>query len=104
MAQSVHIGQAGEHLVPVVNSSIMQSEIGEYLINTYPESPFTAIYFDVSPTVRKWSLRSRSNGFNVSRLAKQFSGGHPSAAGFNQSIQSQPPVVPVEPPSTPSRG
>ena len=79
----------------------MQSEIGEYLINTYPESPFAAIYFDVSSTVRKWSLRSRSNGFDVSRLAKQFGGGHPGAAGFSQS---QPPVVPAEPPSTPSRG
>ena len=70
------------------------SEIGEYLVNAHPESPFAAIYFDVSPTVRKWSLRSRGNGFDVSRLAQQFGGGgHPAAAGFSQSIQSQPPVV-----------
>ena len=72
IAQFAHIGQVGEHLIPVVNSPIMQSEIGEYPVNTYPESPFAAIYFDVSPTVRKWSLRSRSNGFDVSRLTKQF--------------------------------
>ena len=99
IAQSAHFGQVGEHLIPVVNSPIMQSEIGEYLVNTHPESPFAAIYFDVSPTVRKWSLRSRGNGFDVSRLAKQFGGGgHPAAAGFTQSIQSQPPVVRAEPP------
>ena len=99
IAQSAHFGQVGEHRVPVVNSPIMQSEIGEYLVNTHPESPFAAIYFDVSPTVRKWSLRSRSNGFDVSRLAQQFGGGgHPAAAGFSQSIQSQPPVVRAEPP------
>ena len=99
IAQSAHFGQVGEHWVPVVNSPIMQSEIGEYLVNTHPESPFAAIYFDVSPTVRKWSLRSRGNGFDVSRLAKQFGGGgHPGAAGFSQSIQSQPPVVRAEPP------
>ena len=100
IAQSAHIGQVGEHLVPVVNSPIMQSEIGEYLVNAHPESPFAAIYFDVSPAVRKWSLRSRSNGFDVSRLAKQFGGGgHPGAAGFSQSIQSQPPVFRAELPA-----
>ena len=99
IAQSAHFWQVGEHRVPVVNSPIMQSEIGEYLVNTHPESPFAAIYFDVSPTVRKWSLRSRRNGFDVSRLAKQFGGGgHAAAAGFSQSIQSQPPVVRPEPP------
>ena len=99
IAQSAHFGQVGEHRVPVVNSSIMQSEIGEYLVNTHPESPFAAIYFDVSSTVRKWSLRSRRNGFDVSQLAKQFGGGgHPAAAGFSQSIQSQPPVLRAEPP------
>ena len=31
IAQSAYVGQGGEHRVPVVNSSIMQSEIGEYL-------------------------------------------------------------------------
>ena len=105
IAQSAHFGQVGEHRVPVVNSSIMQSEIGEYLVNTHPESGFnpdsrrSAIYFDVSSTVRKWSLRSRRNGFDVSQLARQFGGGgHPAAAGFSQSIQSQPPVVGAEPP------
>ena len=89
IAQLAYVGEVGEHRVPVVNSSIMQSEIGEYLVNAHPESPFAAIYFDVSPTVRKWSLRSRGNGFDVSQLAKQFGGGgHPAAAGFSQSIKS----------------
>ena len=101
IAQSAHFGQVGEHRVPVVNSPIMQSEIGEYLVNTHPESPFAAIYFDVSPTIRKWSLRSRRNGFDVSRLAKQFGGGgHAAAAGFSQPIQSQPPLVRAEPPGS----
>ena len=99
IAQLAHFVQVGEHTVPVVNSPIMQSEIGEYLVNAHPESPFAAIYFDVSPTVRKWSLRSRGNGFDVSRLAQQFGGGgHPAAAGFSQSIQSQPPVVRADTP------
>lgn len=101
IVQSAHIGQVGEHRVPVVNSPIMQSEIGEHLVNTHPDSPFVAIYFDVSPTLRKWSLRSRADRFDVSRLARQFGGGgHPAAAGFTQPIEPVPPVFLTELPPT----
>ena len=99
IVQSAHVRQVGEHLVPVVNSPIMQSEIGEHLVNANPDSPFVAIYFDVSPTLRKWSLRSRGDTFDVSRLAQQFGGGgHPNAAGFTQPIEPAPPVTGSEPP------
>ncbi len=104
IGQAAHIGQVGEHHVPVANSPIMQSEIGEYLLNAHPDAPFVAIYFDPSPTVRKWSLRSRSDRFDVSRLAKKFGGGgHPAASGFTQSIQTEPPAVPAEPLPTRAR-
>ncbi|MCY4416633.1 MAG: DHHA1 domain-containing protein [Chloroflexi bacterium] len=98
IGQLAQVRQVGGHRIPVANSPIMQSEIGEYLLNAHPDAPFAAIYFDVSPTVRKWSLRSRNDRFDVSELAKQFGGGgHPAASGFSQSIQTEPPAVPAEP-------
>lgn len=101
IVQSAHIAQVGEHRVPVVNSPIMQSEIGEHLVNSYPDADFVAIYFDVSPTLRKWSLRCRGDRFDVSRLAQQFGGGgHPAAAGFTQPIEPTPPVILTELPHT----
>jgi hypothetical protein len=39
------------------------------------------------------------HGFDVSQLVQRFGcGEHPAAAGFNQPIQSRPPVVQAAPP------
>jgi len=71
------------HLVPVVNTSIAWSEVGERLLIQNPTVPFVAS-FTVFETEVMWSLRSRKNeGFDVSEVALKFGGGgHKTAAGF----------------------
>lgn len=70
------------HVVPVVNSATMQSEIGNELCKG---KPFAAIYFDnLKDNVRVWSLRSCEGGLDVSEIAKKFGGGgHAMASGFS---------------------
>jgi hypothetical protein len=71
----------GEHTVPVVNTTIAWSEVGEFLRDKYPEAPFVASFTEFEDCVM-WSLRSKDN-FDVSVVAKQFGGGgHKNAAGF----------------------
>ncbi len=68
--------------VPVVNASILFSEVPEALCKKYPEAPFAAYYFDRGDGKTQWGLRSRG-GFDVSRVAKFYGGGgHAAAAGF----------------------
>lgn len=73
------------HRVPCVNSTQLQSEIGEYLLDDYPDAPFAAI-FGVKPDGdRVYSLRGRGD-FDVAKVAATFGGGgHKSAAGFKTS-------------------
>jgi oligoribonuclease NrnB/cAMP/cGMP phosphodiesterase (DHH superfamily) len=67
------------YTVPIVNTRIMQSEIGNKLSQDYP---FSATYYEKHGK-RMWSLRSASDGVDVSEIAKQFAGGgHVHAAGF----------------------
>lgn len=70
--------------VPVVNAPYMfASDIGNLLSEG---QPFAASYYD-SPTGRKFSLRSKSNGLDVSLIAKNYGGGgHARAAGFEMPI------------------
>lgn len=71
----------GGYRVPVVNTTIAWSEVGEYLALKYPESPFAASFTEFEDQTM-WSLRSR-NDFDVSVVAKKFGGGgHKNAAGF----------------------
>jgi oligoribonuclease NrnB/cAMP/cGMP phosphodiesterase (DHH superfamily) len=68
------------HAVPVVNASVLFSEIAGDLAVGYP---FAACYFDRADGVRQWSLRSAPDGMDVSVIAKQYGGGgHKHAAGF----------------------
>lgn len=54
---------------------------GEYLNQKYPESKYSAYYFDRADGEQQWGLRSR--GFDVSEVAKRFGGGgHKQASGF----------------------
>jgi len=70
------------HRVPVVNTAILASDVGQELLRRFPDSPFSASYFDRADAQRQWSLRSRPD-FDVSIIAKKFgNGGHPQAAGF----------------------
>lgn len=83
LASKAFIAPVGDYLVPVVNSSLFQSEIGQRLCQLHPEMPFAAVFF-VTETEEIWSLRSR-NGFDVSSVAKSLGGGgHAAAAGFKR--------------------
>lgn len=73
-----------EHSVPAVNTVLFESEIGNKLLDLYPQSPFSATFFSVNNKEEKWSLRSRGD-FDVSSIAKLYGGGgHMSAAGFTK--------------------
>lgn len=76
--------QADHVLVPVVNATTLFSEIAGELAKGYP---FAACYFDRQDGKRQWSLRSAPDGVDVSEIAKAHGGGgHPHAAGFEQSL------------------
>lgn len=71
----------------VVNSSVLHSEIGHYLLEHKDESfVFGACYTVQNNGIVKFSLRSREN-FDCSEIAKTYGGGgHPQAAGFELSM------------------
>jgi hypothetical protein len=65
--------------VPCINISSLTSEVGSQLSKGYP---FAAMYFETGDK-RVYSLRSASDGIDVSAVAKKFGGGgHFHAAGF----------------------
>ena len=67
------------HIVPIVNSTTLISEVCGTLAKG---NPFAVTYFD-TPTERVYSLRSRKDGEDVSEIAKKFGGGgHRNASGF----------------------
>jgi oligoribonuclease NrnB/cAMP/cGMP phosphodiesterase (DHH superfamily) len=71
------------HIVPVVNTACLQSEVGDRLCQLHPTVPFSAYYFD-KEGMRCWGLRSPGR-FDVSVIArKRGGGGHPGAAGFTE--------------------
>lgn len=72
------------HCVPVVNATVLFSEIAGELAKG---QPFGACYFDRQDGKRQWSLRSDDNGLDVSAIAKsQGGGGHAHAAGFEETL------------------
>lgn len=69
--------------IPVVNSLLFQSEIGDELCKRYPDAPFAAVYYQRENS-EAWSLRSIGE-FDVSEVAARFGGGgHRNAAGFSR--------------------
>lgn len=85
VASQVQMLRVGPHIVPVVNTSSYQSEVGERLCEIDLDKPFSATYMDRGDGKRVWSLRSRGggDGFDVGALAKSLGGGgHHNAAGF----------------------
>jgi oligoribonuclease NrnB/cAMP/cGMP phosphodiesterase (DHH superfamily) len=66
---------------PCANTSVLQSEVAEALLEDWPSSQMSAVYFDMDGK-RVWSLRSRPE-FDCSTVAKAFGGGgHKCASGF----------------------
>jgi len=73
------------HRVPVVNATILRSEVGDRLCQIHPTAPFAAYFFE-KEKLRCWGLRSPGR-FDVSAIAKKYGGGgHPGAAGFPEPI------------------
>jgi oligoribonuclease NrnB/cAMP/cGMP phosphodiesterase (DHH superfamily) len=71
-----------EWWVPVVNATVLFSEIAGELSKGHP---FGACYFDRADGKRQWSLRSMTDGIDVSAVAKTFGGGgHKHAAGYEE--------------------
>lgn len=69
--------------IPVVNSLLFQSEIGDELCKRHPEAPFAGVYYQRDDR-EAWSLRSIGE-FDVSVVAAAFGGGgHRNAAGFSK--------------------
>lgn len=89
-------------VVPAVQSSILTSQIGERLS---PHHPFCLIWHDRDGR-RYFSMRSRSDGTDVGRIAASFGGGgHTHAAGFSVplEIDGTPPCDPKLPCAVTSR-
>lgn len=75
------IAKVAGHDIPIVNTSIAWSEVGNDLLIAYPHAKFSAC-FTVRPDHIQWSLRSQGD-FDVSEIARLFNGGgHKNAAGF----------------------
>ena len=77
------IGEVGGYRVPIVNATAHWSDVGEAMLERFPDAPFVGAYYDDAEGGRRWSLRSR--GFDVSEVAKKLGGGgHERAAGFRE--------------------
>lgn len=82
--RNARMKMVGGHVVPVVNATVLFSEIAGTLAKG---QPFAACYFDRADGKRQWALRSTGEGLDVSAIAKQFGGGgHKQAAGFEQDL------------------
>lgn len=83
--QSAWLGKLGGYDVPMVNTSIAWSEVGEALLDEWNKGPrnFPMVAsFTVMENSIMWSLRSAQE-FDCSEVAKKFGGGgHKNAAGF----------------------
>ena len=78
--------EVGGYKVPVANTSVFFSEVGQELCRMYPDAPFGAFYLDRKDGRRQWGLRSVGE-FDVSAVAKKLGGGgHKNASGFEEPI------------------
>jgi len=78
--------------VPVVQSAVLTSQIGERLGREYPASRFCVIWHDKDGR-RYYSLRSRADGADVAAIATTFGGGgHTHAAGFSVPLADNAPT------------
>lgn len=87
--EAVMISFNGE-TVPAVHSPILTSQIGERLS---PNHPFCVIWH-IRDGRLYFSLRSRTGGISVAKIAAQFGGGgHTHAAGFSVALDSSDCIV-----------
>lgn len=73
---------AGHRKVPAVNSSLLQSELGNELLFWYPAAPFSVVYSRMPSGYYRLSLRSENSRVDVSEVARELGGGgHRNSAG-----------------------
>lgn len=78
------LGSFAGYTVPIVYSPILTSQIGERLSRDYP---FCVIWHQKDQR-RYFSLRSKTGGISVAKIAAQYGGGgHTHAAGFSISVE-----------------
>ncbi len=84
--------ELGGYRVPVANATAFGGEVANRLLELYPEAPFAAFYAE-KDGLRSWGLRSRPT-FDCSAIAtSKGGGGHKTAAGFRERIQSSAPAL-----------
>ena len=89
------------YTVPVVNATMLLSEVGHWLCTTYPDAPFAAYYFDRGGQ-RQWGLRGHGT-IDLSVIATRHGGGgHAAAAGFVTARGWLPEAVPHVPAADPA--
>jgi oligoribonuclease NrnB/cAMP/cGMP phosphodiesterase (DHH superfamily) len=85
-------GDVGGYSVPIVNTTTLFSEVGDYLCTQYPAAAFCAYYFTRTDGKRQWGLRGHGK-VDLSMIAAQYGGGgHHDAAGFVQ--EATGPILP----------
>nr|BFD64815.1 DHH family phosphoesterase [Bdellovibrio sp. HM001] len=73
----------GHSQVPMVSSQILASEVGNRLLDIFPDAPFAIVFYQRGDGKWKYSLRSHSDRADVEAIASRFGGGgHRNAAGF----------------------
>lgn len=76
----------GGYKIPVANTSVFFSEVGDVLCKMHPKAPFAGYYLDRKDGKRQWGIRSIGE-FDVSVVAKKMGGGgHKNASGFEGPI------------------
>jgi oligoribonuclease NrnB/cAMP/cGMP phosphodiesterase (DHH superfamily) len=90
--------------VVVCNATSHWSDVGNDLLLAYPDAEFAAVFStiydrDTNKFINKWSLRSRKDGIDVSKIAALFGGGgHEPAAGFSAALDLMPkPIAGTKP-------
>lgn len=74
----------GDYKIPLVNATVLFSEVGAALLKAYPTAPFAGYYFTRDSEKIQVGLRSRkTETINVAEIAKDFGGGgHKNSSGF----------------------
>jgi len=82
------LAKHGEQLVAVANLPYtLSSDAGHKLLANLPGADFAAVYYIDSDGYLVFSLRSRKDGPDVSKIAESFGGGgHPNASGFRSKV------------------
>jgi uncharacterized protein (DUF433 family) len=84
IAKKARIMEVAGYMVPVVNSSCLQSELGNFLCQG---KSFAVIWHEIENGDRVYSLRSDKNGVDVSVVAKEMGGGgHRAASSFKKKV------------------